>query len=133
MRSQVKLGGIFGTEIALHYSWFLIALLIAFSISGQFHASNPQWGDFTVYSLALATALLFFVPLLLHELAHSLVSKSNGSLMDSLPRNKKSRTNHGRQKTIPLLLPANVFTPAVPPLTLTCRDDTARTDSVPCA
>ena len=101
MRSQVKLGGIFGIEIALHYSWFLIALLIAFSISGQFHASNPQWGDFTVYSLALATALLFFVPLLLHELAYSLVA----SLMDSLPRNKKSRMNHGQKKRYPCFCP----------------------------
>jgi len=28
VRSQIKLGKIFGIEIGLHYSWFLIALLI---------------------------------------------------------------------------------------------------------
>lgn len=77
MRSQIKLGRIFGIKIGLHYSWFLIALLIMFSLSSQFHASNPEWGDGVILTLATATALLFFVSLLLHELAHSLVATSN--------------------------------------------------------
>jgi len=78
LRSQIKLGRIFGINIGLHYSWFLIALLIVFSLSSQFHASNPQWGDRVILSLAVATAILFFVSLLLHELAHSIVATSNG-------------------------------------------------------
>jgi hypothetical protein len=36
LRSQIKLGRIFGIEIGLHYSWFLIALLIVFSLSSNF-------------------------------------------------------------------------------------------------
>ena len=78
MRSQIKLGRIFGIEIGLHYSWFLIALLIVYSLSSQFHASNPAWGDRLIWTLAVATAILFFVSLLLHELAHSLVAKTHG-------------------------------------------------------
>ena len=78
MRSQIKLGRVFGIEIGLHYSWFLIALLIVFSLSSQFHASNPQWGDGTILAVAVATAILFFISLLLHELAHSIVATSNG-------------------------------------------------------
>jgi Zn-dependent protease/predicted transcriptional regulator len=78
LRSQIKLGRIFGIEIGLHYSWFLIALLIVFSLSGQFHASNPQWGNGVILTLAIATGILFFVSLLLHELAHSVVARSNG-------------------------------------------------------
>jgi Zn-dependent protease len=77
MKSQIKLGRIFGIQIGLHYSWFIIALLIVFSLSSQFHATNPQWGDGVILTLAVATAILFFVSLLLHELAHSLVAKSN--------------------------------------------------------
>lgn len=77
MKSQIKLGSIFGIRIGLHYSWFLIALLIVFSLSSQFHASNPQWGDGVIATLAIGTAILFFVSLLLHELAHSLVATSN--------------------------------------------------------
>jgi Zn-dependent protease/predicted transcriptional regulator len=78
MRSQIKLGRIFGIQIGLHYSWFLIALLIVFSLSAQFHATNAAWGDQIIVSMAVLTALLFFVSLLLHELAHSVVAKSNG-------------------------------------------------------
>ena len=78
MRSQVKLGRVLGIQIGLHYSWFLIALLIVFSLSSQFHASNPGWGDRVILTMAIATAIMFFVSLLLHELAHSLVATSNG-------------------------------------------------------
>jgi len=77
VRSQIQLGQIFGIKIGLHYSWFLIALLIVFSLSSQFHASNPEWGDGVILTLAITTALLFFVSLLLHELAHSLVATRN--------------------------------------------------------
>ncbi len=78
MRSQIKLGKIFGIEVGLHYSWFLIALLIAFSLVAQFHATNPAWGEGVIAAVAVATAVLFFVCLLLHELAHSLVATANG-------------------------------------------------------
>jgi Zn-dependent protease len=78
MRSQIKLGRVFGIEIGLHYSWFLIALLIVFSLSSQFHASNPQWGNGVILTVSITTAVLFFVSLLLHELAHSIVATSNG-------------------------------------------------------
>ncbi len=78
MRSQIKLGKIFGIEIGLHYSWFLIALLIVMSLSAQFHATNANWGDGLILTISLATAVLFFISLLLHELAHSLVANSHG-------------------------------------------------------
>src|SRR5260370_36327414 len=77
MRSQIPLGRVSGIKIGLHYSWFLIALLIVFSLSSEFHASNPAWGDSVILTLSVATAILFFVYLLLHELAHSLVATSN--------------------------------------------------------
>ncbi len=77
MRSQIKLGRVFGIQVGLHYSWFLIALLIVLSLSSQFHSSNPQWGDGVILAMSIGTALLFFVSLLLHELAHSLVATSN--------------------------------------------------------
>ena len=53
MRSQIKLGRIFGIEIGLHYSWFFIALLIVFSLFQQFHAANQDWGDGAIILTAL--------------------------------------------------------------------------------
>ena len=78
MRSQIKLGRIGGIEIGLHYSWFVIALLIAFSLAGHFHAVNPAWNTSWTWGVAVITSVLFFGTLLLHELAHSLVARSRG-------------------------------------------------------
>jgi len=78
LRSQIKLGRIGGIEIGLHYSWFLIAILIAFSLAAHFHSARTEWTRTVVWSAAVITAALFFAALLLHELAHSIVAKSRG-------------------------------------------------------
>lgn len=78
MRSQIKLGRIAGIQIGLHYSWFIIAVLIAFSLSAHFHSVRPEWNETLSWIAAVVTAVLFFITLLLHELAHSVVAKSRG-------------------------------------------------------
>ena len=78
MRSNIKLGRIAGIEIGLHYSWFIIAALIAFSLGEQFHQYNSDWSSAQIWAAAIFTAVMFFVGLLLHELSHSLVAKAYG-------------------------------------------------------
>src|SRR5271166_2849411 len=84
MRSNIKLGKISGIEIGLHYSWFIIAALIVFSLGEHFRQANPNWSAGQVWISALVTALLFFVTLLLHELAHSLVAQGRGLRVKSI-------------------------------------------------
>src|SRR6266536_2813282 len=78
MKAQVKVGRIAGISIGLHYSWFIIALLIALSLAQHFRAVAPEWSSMVVWMAAVITGLLFFAALLLHELAHSLVAKTRG-------------------------------------------------------
>jgi Zn-dependent protease/CBS domain-containing protein len=78
MRSHIKLGRIAGIEIGLHYSWLIIAILIAYSLAAHFHMVRPGWGAGVTWAASIITSVLFFVFLLLHELAHSLVAKSRG-------------------------------------------------------
>jgi Zn-dependent protease/predicted transcriptional regulator len=78
MKAQIKLGRIFGVEIGLHYSWFIIALLITFSLVGHFEANNPSWSETLRWSVAIITALLFFASIVVHELSHALVAKLRG-------------------------------------------------------
>jgi Zn-dependent protease/predicted transcriptional regulator len=78
MKSQIKLGTIFGVELGLHYSWIVIALLIVFSLAGQFHAVNHDWSEAVVWSTAILTGLLFFACLFAHELSHALVARARG-------------------------------------------------------
>jgi Zn-dependent protease len=78
MKNQVKLGRYFGVEVGLHFSWFIIAYLIVLSVAQDFRAHNPAWSPQTVWVTALLTGFLFFVTLVIHELAHSLVARAHG-------------------------------------------------------
>ncbi|MGA8342934.1 MAG: site-2 protease family protein [Candidatus Sulfotelmatobacter sp.] len=78
MKSQIKLGTVFGVELGLHYSWLVIALLITFSLVAQFHAVNRDWSDALVWSTAIITGVLFFACLFAHELSHAVVAKARG-------------------------------------------------------
>ena len=78
MKPTISLGRWFGVPVGLHYSWFIIAALIATSLAAQFAATDPAWSLPTVWSLAVVTAVLFFVSLVLHELAHSAVARAGG-------------------------------------------------------
>jgi Zn-dependent protease/predicted transcriptional regulator len=78
MHSNLKLGRISRIEIGLHYSWFIIAALIVFSLGEHFRQVNPNWNTDQIWVTAFSTAVLFFVSLLLHELAHSLVAQARG-------------------------------------------------------
>lgn len=84
MKSQVKLGTVFGVELGLHYSWLVIALLITFSLGSEFHATNPQWGETTIWTTAVGTGLLFFACLFAHELSHALMAKARGLPIHSI-------------------------------------------------
>jgi Zn-dependent protease/CBS domain-containing protein len=78
MKSQIKLGTVFGVELGLHYSWLVIALLITFSLAAQFHAENRNWSQAAVWGTAILTGVLFFACLFAHELSHAVVAKLRG-------------------------------------------------------
>src|SRR3989442_11810490 len=78
MKAQIKLFRIFGIQIGLHYSWLLIAVLIALSLAGQFAATNARWTASVVWGLAILTTLLFFATIVIHELSHAAVAKARG-------------------------------------------------------
>src|SRR5215467_10811957 len=78
MKASISLGRWFGVPVGLHYSWFIVAWLISLSLASQFAAMNPNWSPGVVWGLAIITALLFFVCIVLHELAHASVAKVSG-------------------------------------------------------
>ena len=68
-----------GIRIGVDYSWFLVLFLIIFWLSG-FYRDALGTSDDAVgpYVLAVASALLFFGSILLHELGHAFVAIRNG-------------------------------------------------------
>jgi len=84
MKAQIKLFRIFGIQVGLHYSWLLIALLVALSLAGQFSATNPQWGGSVIWGVSILTSLLFFAAIVLHELSHAAIAKLRGLPVKSI-------------------------------------------------
>ena len=84
MRAQIPLGTVFGIKIGLHYSWLIIAFLISLSLGSNFAATNPEWGPAIIWATAITTSLLFFVTIVVHELSHAMVAKSQGLPVHSI-------------------------------------------------
>lgn len=84
MRGGLSLGRIFGIEIRIDWSWVFIFLLVAWNLSASFSQSNPEWSAVVVLITSVSAALLFFVSVLLHELAHSLVAVQQGVSVKSI-------------------------------------------------
>ncbi len=83
--SAVRLGKVFGFEIRLHVSWFIIFFLVVWSLAGNyFPATHPGWNGSTYWAIGTLTSLLFFASVLLHEMAHGLVARRFGVAIDNI-------------------------------------------------
>ena len=71
MGGSLNLGKIFGIQVGLHFSWFIIFLLVTVSLVA------PNWSNWLSWVVGIITSLLFFASVLAHELAHSLVGRAN--------------------------------------------------------
>ncbi|MGH9487095.1 MAG: site-2 protease family protein [Terriglobales bacterium] len=77
-----RLARIFGIDIRFHMGWIVILGLIGFTLASYFAALNPHWSELVVVLAAVITTVLFFVAVVLHELAHSLVARAHGLPVD---------------------------------------------------
>jgi Zn-dependent protease len=68
-----------GVRIAVDFSWFIVLFLIIIWLSGSYRDElNLPDSDSEPYFLAVASALLFFGSILLHELGHAFVAIRKG-------------------------------------------------------
>ncbi len=85
MGSAFNVGKLFGIQFKLHYTWFIIFVLVTVSLSWQyFPFVYHDWSPLLYWVLGIVTSLLFFASVLAHELAHSLVSRINGIPVKSI-------------------------------------------------
>src|SRR3989338_4582592 len=77
MKNSLRLFKLFGIEIQLHFSWWLVLIFLTWSLSTgffpQFFSDLPTK---VYWAMGLTASLLLFISVLLHELAHSLVAKA---------------------------------------------------------
>jgi Zn-dependent protease/CBS domain-containing protein len=79
MRQSFRLGRVAGVDIGVNWSVLVIVVLLAFGLASSIlPAAAPGFAPLAYAGWALAAALLFFVLLLAHELAHVLVARHYG-------------------------------------------------------
>src|SRR5918999_2800128 len=74
---SIQLARVFGIRIGVDVSWFFVLFLIIWSLSGYYQDVFPG-EDTKAFTLAVVSALLFFLSILLHELGHAVVAIRNG-------------------------------------------------------
>src|SRR5438128_6062230 len=79
MLTGFRIGRLAGIDLYIDWSLVIVFTLLFFGLGGGvFPAWHPDWSAGLSFSLAFAAALLFFVSVLLHELAHALVGRRGG-------------------------------------------------------
>jgi Zn-dependent protease len=78
MGAVFNLGKLFGIQFRLHFSWFIIFVLVTVLLV------YPDYSEWLYWIIGIVTSLLFFASVVAHELAHSLVGRANGIPIQSI-------------------------------------------------
>src|SRR3954468_21431201 len=74
---SIQLARVFGIRIGADTSWFIFLFLIIWLQSNQYKDQFPD-DDTKAFGLAVATAFLFVLSILLHELGHAWAAVRSG-------------------------------------------------------
>lgn len=80
MQTNWRIGSLFGIPLFLDPLWFVILGLATLN----FGVAYQSWGVILAWSSGIVMALLLFGSVLLHELGHSLVARSQGIKVNSI-------------------------------------------------
>ena len=76
---SLNIGRIIGIPVRIHYTLWLVLLLIAWSLAeGYMPQHYPSLGVITYWAIGIVSAIILFVSVFLHELSHSYIAKKNG-------------------------------------------------------
>jgi Zn-dependent protease len=84
MRATFRLGKVAGIPIGVHWSLVVIAALLTTSLAGSMLPAVLPNAHGSYWAAAILAAALFFVSILLHELAHSLLAIHYGQRVEDI-------------------------------------------------
>ena len=80
-----RAGRLLGFRIRIDYSWFVVLVLVTWTFaSWQFPEDLPGRSRIAYLAMGFSGALLLFLSVLLHELAHSVVARSRGIAVEGI-------------------------------------------------
>ena len=85
MRGGTKLFTIFGIDIKIHFSWWFIFALLAYTLSVDFFPHYFSGLTTKMYwTMGIVSSVLLFISVLAHELAHSLMARAKKIEVESI-------------------------------------------------
>lgn len=85
MNGSLRIARVFGIPVAIHYSWLVIFALVVWSLGADyFPMHHPGVVGAANWLYAVIAAALFFLSILVHEMAHSLVARTSGIPVESI-------------------------------------------------
>ncbi|MGZ6214318.1 MAG: M50 family metallopeptidase, partial [Candidatus Limnocylindria bacterium] len=79
MGPSIRIGRIFGVQIGLHSSWFVIFLILAYTMAAwSLPRIYPTWNEALYWIIGAAISVLFFGSVLAHELSHAVAAQHFG-------------------------------------------------------
>ena len=85
MKASLKLFRIFGITVGIHYTWIFAIIFFSWTLAMVYFPSYyPGWSTAVYWITGIIGALLIFVSVLLHEMAHSLVANARGIPVHSI-------------------------------------------------
>ena len=74
-KRNIPLGKIFGIPIGLDYTWFLIFVLLSWTLAvNYFPTEFKNWSFVEYWCVGIVTTIMLFVSVILHELGHSVIA-----------------------------------------------------------
>ncbi len=68
----------------MHISWILVLAILTYVLSTGFYPMRYEFDDVTNWFLGAASAILLFISVFLHELAHSVIAQKKGLSVRSI-------------------------------------------------
>ena len=76
-RGSIKLMEVAGIRVGVDGTWFVMLFVLIFLLSGSFRSALHS-SDTVAYLTTVATVLLFFASLILHEFGHAIAARRQG-------------------------------------------------------
>ena len=81
---STRVGRVFGVDLRIDWSWMLVFILLTWNLVAAFTMWHPSWTPAGIFVVALTASFIFFGCILLHELAHALVARAQGTPVRSI-------------------------------------------------
>src|SRR5437667_192318 len=79
MRGAIRLGRILGVPIGVNYTWFIALWVLAWSLAAAYYPARfPGFPASTYWTMGLASTILLFASVIIHELGHAVAARRYG-------------------------------------------------------